>query len=98
MYPGFSVHDELGLFVQAGLTPLQALQTATINPARFLGLEESLGTIQPAKRADLVLLDANPLSDIHNTTKIHAVILRGRLLNRADLDEMLLAAESAARQ
>lgn len=96
IYPGFSLHDELGLFVQAGLTPLEALQTATINPARFLGLEQSVGTVQPGRLASLVLLDADPLKDIHNTTKIFAVIIRGKLLRRGDLDGMLKAAETAA--
>jgi len=98
IYPGFSVHDELGLFVQAGLTPLEALQTATINPARFLGLEQSMGTVQPGRIASLVVVDADPLRDIHNTTKISAVILRGRLLSRSDLDGMLKAAEAASRK
>jgi len=98
VYPGFSVHDELALFVQAGLSPLEALRTATINPARFLGLENSLGTVQPGKNASLVLLNADPLKDIQNTTKIFAVIIRGRFLNRSDLDGLLKAAEAAAAQ
>ena len=98
VYPGFSVHDELALFVQAGLTPLEALQTATLNPARFLGLEESIGTVQPRRLASLVLLDADPLKDIHNTTKISAVIIRGKLLNRSDLEGLLKTAEVAARK
>jgi len=98
VYPGFSVHDELALFVQAGLTPLEALQTTTINPATFLGLEQSMGTVQPGRLASLVLLDADPLKDIHNTTKIFAVIIRGKLLSRSDLDAMLKAAETAARK
>lgn len=87
--PGFSLHTELEYFVQAGLTPLRALQTATLNPARFLGLQEQLGTVRQGKLADLVLLDANPLEDIRNTRKITAVILNGRLLLRADLDALL---------
>lgn len=98
VYPGFSVHDELGLFVQAGLTPLEALQTATIHPARFLRLEQSFGTVQPGRFASLVFLDADPLKDIHNTTKISAVIVCGKLLSRSDLDGMLKAAETAARK
>jgi hypothetical protein len=97
IYPGFSVHDEIGLFVQAGLTPLEALQTATINPARFLGLEQLNGTVQTGKLANLVLLDSDPLKAIHNTTQIHAVIIRGKLLSRADLDGLLKAAEAIAR-
>jgi predicted amidohydrolase len=96
VYPGFSVHDELRLFVQSGFTPLEALQTATINPARFLGLERSWGTVEPGKAANLVLLDADPLKDIQNTTKISAVIVRGRLLTRGDLDRLLQEAQDAA--
>jgi hypothetical protein len=97
IYPGFSVHDELALFVQAGLTPLQALQTATINPAKCLGLENSLGTIEPGKTADLVLLDNDPTKDVNNTRSIFAVILHGKLLKRDELDRMLRAAQSAAK-
>ncbi|HEY6352218.1 MAG TPA: amidohydrolase family protein [Candidatus Angelobacter sp.] len=87
--PGFSLHTELEYFVRAGLTPMQALQTATLNPAEFLGLQKDLGTVQEGKLANLVLLDASPLEDITNTRKIAAVILNGRLLTRADLDAML---------
>ncbi|MBI1899310.1 MAG: amidohydrolase family protein [Acidobacteria bacterium] len=71
-YLGFNLHDELALFVEAGLTPMEALQTATRNPAMFFGMEKDLGTIEKGKIADLVLLDANPLADIHNTQKIAA--------------------------
>lgn len=71
--PGVSLHDEMALLVDAGLTPMEALQTATVNPARFLGV--SAGTVEPGKIASLVLLDANPLENIRNTTRIHAVIL-----------------------
>jgi tetratricopeptide (TPR) repeat protein len=94
--PGFSLHDELDLLVKAGLTPMQALQTATLNPARFLGRERDLGTIEEGKIADLVLLNANPLDDITNTTKIVSVIYGGRLLPRAALDDMLSQVEVAA--
>jgi imidazolonepropionase-like amidohydrolase len=89
VYPGFSLHDELALLVQAGLTPLEALQTATINPANFFGKEKELGTIEKGKLADLVLLDANPLEDINNTRKINAVVLNGRFLDRKALDKVL---------
>jgi hypothetical protein len=89
VYAGSSLHDELELFVQAGLTPFEALKAATVNPAKYLGLEKSLGTIEKGKFADLVLLDANPLTDISNTRKINAVVVNGRLLNRKDLEEML---------
>ncbi len=76
-FPGFALHDELSLLVDAGLTPLDALRTATINAARFLGREEELGSIEPGKLADLVLLDADPLVDIRNTAKIFGVVSNG---------------------
>ena len=87
--PGFCLHDELQALTEAGLSRVQALQTATINPARFLGREKTEGTIEAGKRADLVLLDADPLADIRNTRRIAAVIVRGRVLLRADLDRLL---------
>lgn len=94
IYPGFSMHDELELLVQAGLSPLEALQTATVNPARFLKREKQLGTIEKDKYADLVLLDKNPLENISHIRRIHAVIANGRLLQRADLDELLSGIEN----
>jgi len=96
VYPGFSLHDELGLLVHSGLTPAEALRTATINPARFFGVTDSLGTVATGKVADLVLLDANPLADIANTKRIRAVIQGGRLLNRSALDAMLVQAKARA--
>jgi len=96
VFPGFSLHEELGLFVRAGLTPLQALQTATLNPARFMGRQAELGTIEKGKLADLVLLDANPLDDIANTRRIRAVVLAGRYFDRGDLDRMLNDIATAA--
>lgn len=87
--PGSSLHRELERFVAAGFTPLEALQTATINPARFLGKVADLGTVEKGKIADLVLLDANPLDDIRNTQTIAAVVLNGRYLSRRDLDRIL---------
>jgi imidazolonepropionase-like amidohydrolase len=95
--PGFSLHDELANFVEAGFTPMESLQTATSNPAKFLGMESSYGSVETGKIADLVLLAANPLEDIHNTRKITAVIVNGRLFNRAALDRILKQVESAAR-
>jgi hypothetical protein len=95
--PGFSLHEELQRFVAAGFTPLEALQTATLNPATFLGMDDRLGTIEKGKLADLVLLDANPLDDIRNTQKIAAVIVNGRYLSRHDLDKMLAGVAGAAR-
>ena len=96
IFPGFSLHQELALFVQAGLTPMQALQTATRNPAEFMGRLKDLGTIEQGKLADLVLLDANPLNDITNTRKIRAVVLAGRYLDRPALDRMLEGVVHAA--
>jgi imidazolonepropionase-like amidohydrolase len=96
--PGFSTHDELALLVEmAGFTPLQALQAATLRPARFMGRADSLGTVAAGRLADLVLLDANPLDDIRNTQKIRGVVLNGRYLDRAALDALLADAERAAR-
>ncbi len=85
--PGSSLHDELAIFVEAGLTPMQALQAATRNPARFLRIEA--GTLEAGKAANLVLLDANPLEDIRNTRRISAVILNGRFLEKARLQQLL---------
>lgn len=95
--PGASLHRELGRFVAAGLSPLEALQTATVNPARFLERTADFGTVEKGKVADLVLLDANPLEDIANTRRIRAVVANGRLFVREDLDRILADAEAWAR-
>jgi imidazolonepropionase-like amidohydrolase len=87
--PGFSLHTELQYFVEAGLSPMEALQTATRNPAEFLGLMNETGTVEKNKTANLVLLDANPLENIRNTRRVWAVVLNGRLLTRQDLDGVL---------
>jgi hypothetical protein len=89
VFPGSSLHEDLAFLVQAGLTPMQALQAATKNPAEFLGKLQAQGTIEPEKTADLILLDANPLEDIHNTQKIRAIFLKGKFLDRNALDAML---------
>jgi imidazolonepropionase-like amidohydrolase len=81
--PGWCLHDELELWVAAGFTPLQALQAATLNPAIFLGLEDSLGSIETGKIANLLLLRGSPVVDIKNTRKIIAVIARGVLVEEA---------------
>jgi imidazolonepropionase-like amidohydrolase len=93
---GFDLHDELQELVKAGLTPMQALQTATRTPAEYLGLLGSLGTVEKGKLADLVLLDANPLTSIANATKIRAVVVNGRLLDRKALDRMQAQMKEAA--
>jgi imidazolonepropionase-like amidohydrolase len=91
--PGAALHDELELLVRSGLTPAQALRAATVEPARCLGLDGDQGTIAAGRLADLVLLDADPLTDIRNTARVTAVVLRGRLLERSDLEALLAEAE-----
>jgi imidazolonepropionase-like amidohydrolase len=93
--PGFSLHDELYELTASGLTPYQALRTATANPAEFLGVKDTAGTIAVGKRADLLLVEGNPLEDIRRTTKINGVMVRGQWLSRADLDAMLARLASA---
>jgi imidazolonepropionase-like amidohydrolase len=97
VFPGFSLHEELELFVKAGFTAREALETATTHPAKFLEREEELGGVDRGKLADLVLLDANPLEDIRNTRKIFGVVANGRLFTRTDLDALLQKVEDEAR-
>jgi imidazolonepropionase-like amidohydrolase len=92
MVYGWTMHRELQSLVSAGLTPYQALLAATRSPAEYFGAAGEWGTIQVGKRADLVLLDANPLDDIRNTTRIDAVTIGGQWLPRAELDRMIAAA------
>jgi hypothetical protein len=96
--PGFDLHMELAIYVAKGLTPLEALQTATLNPAKLLHGTDSLGTVAPGKLADLVLLDADPLKDITNTTLIRAVIANGRYFDRAALDQLIATVQTKAKQ
>jgi imidazolonepropionase-like amidohydrolase len=98
VYPGFSLHQELELLVRSGLTPLEALRTATYNPADFLGALDSLGTIARGKIADLDLLDANPLTDIRNTRRISAVVANGRVYDRTALNALLNHVQTALKQ
>lgn len=98
VYPGFSVHDELRLLVdEVKLSPLEALRAATINPARNMGVTDTVGGITQGQRADLLLLEADPLEDIRNTARIRAVVLNGRVLSRAEIDALLMTAEGMAR-
>ena len=83
--PGFAIHRELASMVAAGLTPFEALATGTTAPAAFLGISD-WGAIEVGRDADLVLLNANPLQDIANTQRIEGVLVRGRWLDRAELD------------
>ncbi len=87
--PGWGLHQELVLLHESGLTPMEALQMATRNPARYFGILNETGTIEAGKSADMVLLDADPLADIQNTQKINAVVSRGRYYSRQDLDAVL---------
>jgi imidazolonepropionase-like amidohydrolase len=87
--PGFTVHDEIETYVKAGLSNFAALQTATINPATYLGIDKRKGTIEAGKEADFVLLEKNPLEDIKNTRTIRAVYTHHQLYNRAELDKLL---------
>jgi hypothetical protein len=95
VFPGFSLHEELELLVRSGLTPLEALRTATYNPADYLGALDSLGTVDRGKVADLVLLDADPLADIRNTRRVSVVIANGRLFDRAARARLLQHVETA---
>jgi imidazolonepropionase-like amidohydrolase len=94
---GFSLHDELELLVSVGLSETSVLRMATYNPAVFLGAADSLGTIDVGKKADLVLLDADPLENIRNTRRIEAVIVRGKVLDRDAIDDLLAHVELAAK-
>ena len=96
LVPGFSLHDELFLLVQAGLTPMEALQAGTRNPAEHLGLADKLGTVQQGKIADLILLDADPLQEIRNTQKIAAVVVGGKFISKSSLQQMLTEVQAAA--
>ena len=95
-FPGFSIHDELALLVNAGLSPLAALQAATRNAAQSMGQLDRRGTVEVGKIADLVLLDADPIADIHNTRSVRAIVLNGKLYPRESLDARLLNAQVLA--
>lgn len=94
--PGFSLHEELQLFVDAGLTPRDALKAATREAARFAGDLDLWGTVEVGKRADLLLLDGNPIDDVTNTRKLAGVVVRGRWLPREELTRMLDSARQGA--
>ncbi|MDI1243200.1 MAG: amidohydrolase family protein [bacterium] len=96
--PGFDLHDELELFVAAGLSPLQALRTATLNPALYLNATDKFGSVSAGKTADIVILAADPTSDIRNTRKINAVVSNGNFLDRKDIDAILLRAKANPRK
>ena len=87
--PGYSLHSELELLVEAGLSPREALRSATLRPAAFFGLDDRMGTVEVGRLADLVLLGADPLADISNTRTVEAVVSRGELLTREELEELV---------
>jgi hypothetical protein len=91
--PGFSLHEELVMLVDAGLTPMQVLEAATLRPAQYFGLENEQGSISRNMIADVVILDGNPLDDISNTQRINAVMRNGHLHTRDDLDSILAQLE-----
>ena len=96
--PGFTLHEELALLVESGLSPAEALRSATATPAAFLGASADYGSVEVGKRADLVLLDADPLADIRNTRRVRAVVVQGKLLDRTALDGLLREAEELAKK
>jgi imidazolonepropionase-like amidohydrolase len=85
LVPGRAVHEEMALLVECGLSPLDALRAATVNPARQLGVSDSLGRVAPGYVADLVILSGNPLNDIGNVSRIESVVLNGRLFSASEL-------------
>ncbi len=89
VYPGYAVHEEMALLVASGLTPREALRAATLTPARFLGIDAMSGSVAVGKRADLILLDADPTREIRNTRRIEAVVIGGKVLRRRELDDVL---------
>jgi imidazolonepropionase-like amidohydrolase len=92
--PGFGLHEELALLVRGGMSPFDAISAATIEPARYFGMLDSMGTIAPGKVADLVLLAGNPLRDIGQTRRIVAVVANGRLIDAAERARLIgLAAQ-----
>lgn len=96
--PGFALHDELEHLAGAGATPREALHAATVEPAKFLGLSADLGSVEPRKIADLVVLDADPLTDIRNTRRIHTVVTRGRVISPSQRRQMLAEVEAAVKE
>ena len=87
--PGYSLHRELSILVEAGLSPYEALRTGTVNAAMFFGEADERGTVETGRVADLVLVDDNPLANISNASRVHGTMVRGRWLDRSELDRLL---------
>ena len=87
--PGYSLHSELEMLVRAGLSPMEALEAATVRPAEFFSLSVEMGTVEEGRLADLVLLSGNPLDDITNTRTVEGVVLKGEFLSRDELDALV---------
>jgi hypothetical protein len=85
---GLAAHWELWMFVQGGMSPMEALRSATLTGARYLGLDKDLGSLEPGKLADLVVLDANPLDDIYNSDDVAFVVQNGRVYDGVNLDQL----------
>jgi imidazolonepropionase-like amidohydrolase len=83
--PGYSLHREIEIYNQAGFTPMEAIQATTIVPARAMGMDKELGTVEAGKRADLIVINGNPLEDIHATRNVEFVITNGVMYNSAEL-------------
>ncbi|MEQ9593373.1 MAG: amidohydrolase family protein [Cyclobacteriaceae bacterium] len=96
VYPGLALHEELILFVEAGLTPLQALQASILSGPKYLGAQDQFGTLETGKSGDVLILNGNPLEDISSTQDISTVILRGKIYNRQSLDSILLTVKEKA--
>lgn len=96
--PGYSAHEEMVIWQEAGIPPADILRSATIVPVQFMGLDDRLGSIREGKTASMVLMRANPLEDIHNAQQIESVFLRGQYFSREDLDRLLIEAKELAQQ
>ena len=97
IFPGYSVHEEMAIWQEAGIPPAEVLRGATLVPAQFMGLGDRLGSISEGKSASMVLIRANPLEDIRNAEQIEGVFLLGRYFSRKDLDRLLAEAKDLAR-
>jgi imidazolonepropionase-like amidohydrolase len=95
--PGYSVHEEMVIWQEAGIPPADVLRSATLVPVQFMGLGDHLGTVAKEKTASLVLVKANPLEDIRNAQLVEAVFLRGKYYSRDDLNRLLSEARELAR-